>query len=52
MNDIKYIINFTYNLLNTTYLTFNPFRFSLMSVLIGLAAIGLISFFIRKFFVE
>ena len=52
MSDIRYIINYTYTMLNNTYLSFSPFRFSLMSVLIGLAAIGLISFFIRKFFVE
>jgi hypothetical protein len=54
MSDIRYIINYTYTLLNNTYLSFSPFRFSLMSVLIGLAAerIVLISFFIRKFFVE
>ena len=52
MNDLKYIITYTANLLNNTYLTFSPYRFSLMSIMIGLAALGLITFFVRKLFVD
>ena len=52
MSDLKYIIYYTANLLNNTYLTFSPYRFNLMSIMIGLAALGLITFFIRKVFVD
>jgi len=52
MNSIKQVITFTANLLSTTYLSFPPYRFNLMSIIVGGCAISLIVFFIRKFFVD
>ncbi len=52
MTNIKQVISFTANLLNSTYLNFSPYRFNLMSIIVGGCAISLIAFFVRKFFVE
>lgn len=48
MNDIKYVLTFTYNLLSSHYLTFGSFTFSLLSMMIGFMALSIISWFIYK----
>lgn len=52
MNDILKIIRFCANLVTNTYLNFGNFRFSLLSIMVSLAAISLVSWFLHKMFAD
>lgn len=49
MSDIKILIDLAVKLLNTK-LTFAPFSFTIMQALVGTLCLGLVIFFVRKFF--
>ena len=50
MDDIVYVINYTYNLLDSTVLTFGNFSFSLFAVLVSFAIISLVAWFVSSLF--
>lgn len=50
MSDIKYIIDYIYNLTSTTYLTFGNFSFSIFSMWVCLFGISITSWAVYKIF--
>lgn len=50
MNDITYVIRYCSNLITNTYLSFGQFHFSILQIMISLAAVGIIGTFIHKIF--
>lgn len=50
MNDIKYVINFTYNLMNNTILTFGSYSFSCFDIMISFFCISIAAYFVYKLF--
>lgn len=50
MDGIIQVINKTYQILNSTNLTFGSYSFSLFAVLVSFACIGLVGWFVGKLF--
>lgn len=50
INDIKFIIDFTIKLLNSTVIDYGIFRFSMMQVVIGAICFSVAIGFVFKFF--